>query len=221
MLMSAVAATISLGLANAAQADITYVDASSANTTVNGAAMVIEPAAGFNVGDGVGYLSDDLWSNRTGFGINGSMFQAHASLETVTDILNTTVSRLANGQYHVYAYMLSSGTSWDIQVDLNGGAAIDVNGGDAGTVLASTQTITAPFVEIGGIPMWAVDLGTFTGTSFTVNVDQGSGSDRTWYDGVGFSFEPVPTIPEPTSLYLVGMGIVGLVAVRRRRRQGV
>jgi hypothetical protein len=66
--------------------------------------------------------------------------------------------------------------------------------------------------------MYGVNLGQETvigGSAINFFIDQdgttSGGTDRTWYDGVGYE-----VVPEPSSMALLGLG--GLALILRRRR---
>ena len=170
---------------------VTYVDASPTNTTVNGATMVVQPAVGFNVGNGGARKYDNnLWDLRADFGSGNNMFAAYDnSKETVADVLATRVRDLPAGEYRVFAFAWDiPGAAWDLSASLNGGEFLDVANMESGTISASRLLFdVAPTrVTQGNRTLYAVDLGTFVGTSFTVNVREHSGGNRTWYDGVAY-----------------------------------
>lgn len=213
ILSAAILATAtSLIVGSTAQAAITYVDATASNSTVNGNPMVLEPAGGYNIE--VATSSVSFWRQRAF--ANGGTILAAPSSDTHTDVLNTSVTGLVAGTYRVYAYFwdqtVNAASEWDLAAQLNTGTTLDRYSGSATDVMiASSQTFTASVLtaEGGDRAMYAIDLGTFTGTGFTVNASQGTAGDalgggvtdfRSWYDGVGYEFVAVP---EPLILGLV------------------
>jgi len=233
--MVLIAAVICIGAVGSSHAAITYVDATAVNTTINSSTMVIQNqnASGSYVAYTHYNVSDDDftgggtdWQQRDPFGNGGNTFQGGAT----TDVLNTSVSGLTSGIYHVYAYFWDASTNanpsldasnWDMAAQLNGGGYINKAASSSGVITASTQTFTVnPLFVEGNRTLYAIDLGTFTGTSFTVDIKGGTdvtgGSFidfRTWYDGIGYVFV---AIPEPGIASLFGMA--GLLVLLRRRR---
>lgn len=213
----ALAGVVTIGVFTAAtQAAVSYVDADTANTTIDDAAIVL----GTNVAT-TRTTADDLWGyeTSTAFNTNGdSVFAAGGTENAGT--LKTTVSGLSSATYDVWAYFWSPG-NWDIEAKLGANPTVYGTGNGPPAFTASTQTFVGA-VETqgeGGLStsvLYGVYLGQTTGTSIEVLIDNPDGTlggtfDRTWYDGIGYEF----VIPEPASLALLGLG--GLMVLRRRR----
>jgi len=211
-------------LSCAVQAQITYVDAVANGNTIqaDGGAMVTN-------GDNNGI--DDIWRARA-FGNGATIFEANgatsgdANTEN-TPRLKTTISGLSLNTYNVFAYFWADGSSWRLGASLTdeaGELPVFVGGGvPAGTpmptVALAGDFAAAPLLSEGGRTLWQVSLGTASGTSIDVFIDNDVLADRsvgsswnyrTWYDGVGYS-----VVPEPTTVALVGLGALALLLRRK------
>lgn len=212
-------------LAHGVQAQITYVDAVENGNTIqaDGGAMVSN-------GDNNGI--DDIWRARA-FGNGATIFEANgatsgdANTEN-TPRLKTTISGLSLNTYNVFAYFWADGSAWRLGASLTdeaGELPVFVGGGvPAGTPMPTVALVgdfgNAPLVSEGGRTLWQVSLGTVTGTSIDVFIDNdvlvdrtaggSSWNYRTWYDGVGYS-----VVPEPSTVALVGLGTLAFLLRRR------
>ena len=85
-----------------------------------------------------------------------------------------------------------------------------------GTVVSSTQSSGSQnFTSSGGTPNEFIDLSDSRGfLSVTIQGNSGGGSFT--MDDISFSTSPVPSVPEPASLLLVGCGL-GFVTILRIR----
>ena len=193
-------------VAASANAAVTYVDTTTSNSTIGGAA----PVAGTNytVGRTGG---DDLWGQETAF-FTGGIFAAQNEIPAT---LTTTVT-VPSDTYTVYAFYVAqtaTPATWDVSANITGETPINVVGESAPSVLASTlDFVTDPIFteQNGGLSLYALELGTVTGTTISVDLNALDGNDRTWVDGIGYE-----AVPEPSSLALLALGGLGLL--RRRR----
>jgi hypothetical protein len=213
---------------------ITYVDATDGGNTFKA------PSAGGGLPFTVtpfgtqGPANDGLWDARA-FGNGATIFQ-NASAGAAQDInavrLATSVSGLSSGTYNVYVYFWSDNSpTWRIGASLldSAGQLSLAKPGDAGvnqfytgadatvlsTALASNPFTTGVMVAEGNRRLYQVSLGTVTGTGFTAFIEGDRSmtlqSERTWYDGVGYSI-----VPEPATGALLGLGALALIARRRK-----
>ncbi|MFK7769516.1 MAG: PEP-CTERM sorting domain-containing protein [Mariniblastus sp.] len=231
-------------MAMTAQADVTYVDATAANTT-------LADGSAFSFGNGTD--ADDLWNNR-GFGNDGGVITSNDNGNSEdAPRLRTTMSGLVAGQTHdVYAYFWGAGSNqnWRGRASLTDDAGalpgyntnhftassfspmtyVTSESNDGSINPGPLSTADANGVENGGYfsnsvlteeqdrRLYSVFLGSVAadGTGninvFIDDLENTSGANRTWYDGVGFE-----AVPEPGSgLVLL---ITGLAAISTRRRK--
>lgn len=224
-LMSAAVVT-SFATINQATADITYVDAVEGvggNTYATGGSLADTSWINPDTGSGG---DNDQWKKRA-FSNNGSVFQSRWTTDEMPE-LTTEISGLSDGVYDVWVFFWDATdggvpNQWTIAAGLTSGAltsySFDGPGDTASTVAASTLTFDVePLLTEGTLTMYGVNIGEATVTSSsTINVfiddltnAGGSGTFRTWYDGVGYEL-----VPEPTSFGLLAIG--GLLVTRRRR----
>jgi hypothetical protein len=224
------AALLASALPLAAQS--TYVDA------VEGGNTLVAPSAGGGASFTAGPLNtqgttvDGLWDLRA-FGNNATILQSGSTsaIDPTAIRLATSVSGLSPNTYEVYAYLWSdTSLNWRLGASLSdsAGQLTIYKPGDAGvtqfysgtdaTVLSSSLAVnpftTGVMVAEGNRRLYQVSLGQITGTDFSVYIEPDRNhtlqSERTWYDGIGYS-----VVPEPSSLALVGLGMAGMM-IRRR-----
>lgn len=210
-------------VASGLQAQIIYVDAVENGNTIqaDGGAMVTTT-------DGSGI--DGIWRARA-FGNDATIFEANGGFDADTEDtprLKTTISGLPLDTYNVFAYFWSDGSSWRLGASLTdeaGELPVFVGGGaPSGSPLPTAALAedfgTVPLLSEGNRTLWQVSLGTATGTSIDVFIDNDALVDRTtgnsfdyrtWYDGVGYS-----VVPEPTTAALFGLGASALLFFRRK-----
>jgi len=203
------AALVVLGLAYCcpvAKAAIlgTYVDASTSTNTA--------PLSAFA---GSQVHTDQKWWDRPlgGFNLNNNTV-IEATLSEDTPVITTTVTGLTSGEYAVYVlywtFLGSADKDQGIAAALGADPLVEywrTDGVSFSTGIKHPDTTTTE--------LYQVKIGTFTGTSFAVNVDHAGSSlsgvsdERTWYDGVAYV-----EIPEPA---MIGALAIFPVLVCRRR----
>lgn len=214
-------------------ASITYVDADFAsNTTLaDGTAMnlVADEAA---VSNGMGNPEDyyvtggtvntsgnapNNWGERTRSSVNGpSVLVGPQGAAGDAPELRTQLTGLADGTYNVYAYFMSN-TAWPLNAGLIQGSPTEfIGGGNAPLADASDFANTVDLQDSPGIDLYQASLGTAVVVGGVLDIyidDVATDTQRTWYEGVGYEFIP---IPEPTSLVLFTLAGFGCVLGRRR-----
>lgn len=188
-------------LASTASAQITYVDATTGNTTAFSAGSygTFAPLASQGLG------GDGLWDARA-FGNSATIYQNASSGNTDNaQRLQTSVTGLTLGDYHVYAYFWSDTSSWGMQASLTDpGAGVDMHGyqfnpttpgtaqyftnADAGTVLSSSLGVnpftTDVMISDGNRRFIQIDMGIATSvTGFNVFLDDHTLTENFAADG--------------------------------------
>lgn len=213
---------------------ITYVDASTGNTTLAaGGAFTptTTPAGGVN--------GDDNWSVRA-FGNGGGVFTSNDSGAGVNAEdapgLATTITGLSPGlKYNVFGYFWDGSGNWRLKASLTqappladdpavsfsaDGSASSTNASPA----AAADFAVSPLLSEGDRILQQAVLGVATADAngnILVYIDDladptVSSTQRTWYDGVGYSL-----VPEPSAALLAAGLAAGMSLLARRRKSGV
>jgi hypothetical protein len=198
-----------LTLATRLHADLTYVDATTSNTTLANGSAFNPPLNGTT-------LTDNNWEQRTVFGSGGNIFEAggEQAAENAPELKTTLTGLTPGASYTLHAYFwdpTSTGEDWNIRAGAtsNPGAntlysAADSTAelGSSTTVAASTQTFSsAPTILAeGGRALLAAPLGTFTADGsgqIAVFIDDRNAATsvnlRTWYDGLAYELAAGPS----------------------------
>jgi hypothetical protein len=213
-----------LVLANSAQAQLRYVDASiTAGSSNTGPSVAFKPGSN-------GQADDNLWSLRTGFSSSGTFFQSGDGNGEDSPEIFTTISGLTpNSFYAVYTHFWDGSgpdPDWNIRagfVSNPGGNKLFANPADAAdigatpAVLASSLSYTiAPTVTVeSDRTMYAGLVGTTKSNAtgqITVYIDDLPSTigvnQRTWYDGLSY---------QPTTLQTLSLRVntvTGAVSLR-------
>lgn len=191
LILASVSALVASGIQ--AHAAITYVDATTANTTVNG----VTPAAGVNhtVGPADG-LHDNLWHLRSGVGNSNSVWSAdelNGSSEDVPPLI-TTITFPEAGAYRLYVYIWNSeeaGADWDVRWRLGSSGVYSKIQSSEAEPASATQFSGSIITEESGRRLIQIPAGVVivpSGGNAQVYIDDDATIDtrRTWYDGVGY-----------------------------------
>jgi len=238
-LTAAVMVIVALASSAPAGAAITYVDANpnaGGNTTLTNGAL---PTLGGNSG------TDNNWQLRTDHHLLSTVLEAgtgtanNANAEDAP-VLRTAITGLTSGAtYDIYGYWGKSDTAnWDIRFGLSEGTLTPYGGttGDNGAAIANPQAHFANGVSLGLTDSSTFLRETSLGTAIAdgsgviyvfaddnpngetgAGANGGSGTGRSWYDGVGYELASGPVVPAPAALP-AGLVMLAAVAGGHRRR---
>ena len=219
-----------------AQAAYTYVDATTSNTTLDGAALVDGSNFTDESGTGTGSTGDGLWTLRNGASFStfegGDAFESDGGSTTTgpgdkeaTGNLITTITLATAGTYDIVAIFTRSNNR-DIAAKI-GAAPTASDIFTTANAFDANQSVDPLAIEFDG--SYGNTRGTNSGAAYLMQVittsdnetvqiyinglESTSGStvdERTQYDGVGYQL-----VPEPGSALL---GLLGAGLLLRRRR---
>jgi hypothetical protein len=189
-----------------------YVDATASNT-------VRSTNAALGASTGATETVDQNWQFRTGGNFNGgSVLASGGAGAENSPAIKTTLTGMADGSYNIYAYFwANSAQDWRVQVglDANNMMLVRDNGAQAAEAAEfdSTVQLTDSTDSAQLYRYFVGEVTVLNGSSVTVFIDDFSAAatTRTWYDGLGYSLAPEPTV---ASLLLV----LGALSTRRRAR---
>lgn len=211
-----------------ASAAITYVDATTLNTSGQ---------ASFPTGGNI--YNDNLWSVRTVGSANSdvvgnTVFEAgpEGGAENVPTLTTLITGLTPGATYDLYVYFVTFPTTdanqlWRLRAGLDPGALTAYDRDSLSSVVltdGSTTTLADPAGNPVTVPAARdyrqASLGTAiadgSGT-ISVYVDSGLGTNdanhRSWFDGVGYQ-----AVPEPSAALLGALGASALLRRRRCRR---
>ncbi len=176
-----------------ATAAITYVDATTSNTTLSGTAL--NAGVNYTTGAGQGAM-DNLWHLRTGVGNGNGVWTAGEltnGTENVTPLV-TTISFPSAGGYSVFAYIWDStdpGEDWDARVRPGSASIyhkIQASEAEAANPVRFTNAVVTSESprQLIQIPLGVVVVTNGGTVQVYVDDDTTTGSRATWYDGVGY-----------------------------------
>ena len=205
-----------------------YIDASTSNTTLDGAPLVATGGGANFVNDGTGGAStDNLWTRRTGGSFvsfeEGDVFESDAGSTTgdreATGNLVTSITLPVAGTYEIVA-VFAKNSNRDIAARI-GAAPTESDIFTASNSLNADQSAASPEIEFDssytngrGANAGAAYLGkvTTTGPSQTLQIFvngydslAGTQDERTQYDGIGYRFfeEPPPPTPKHRDVFIL------------------
>jgi hypothetical protein len=222
-------------------------EAMPGNTTINGAFVDTTATGNATASTGGGSVTDNKWHLRTlaefngGSGISTETWSSdnNAAQDEVTDPLITTFTLPAAGTYNLYglfwnnwgvAQTVNTG-NWDADFrvgavgafthfDKSNAQLLPVTSGllntadfDVDLKVRNTNSVTALLMaDLGQITVagpTAIDIYIQGSNPNTALADQ-----RVQYEGIGYQL-----VPEPSAIVVLGTGIFGWVAARRRVRK--
>jgi hypothetical protein len=189
----AVVLSVFVGWSANIRSAITYVDATSLNTTLDGAALIAE--TNYTTGTAEGAM-DNLWHLRTSVGNGNGVWTADELATSAEDVapLVTTISFPETGGYQLFAYVWDSdesGEDWDaeIRVGSSGGfSRIQASEVEPAEPTRFTNAVVTREASrrLMQIPLGVVAVSSNGSTQIFIDDDATTGSRRTWFDGVGY-----------------------------------
>lgn len=172
---------------------ITYVDATSSNTTLNGAALIA--GTNYTTGTAEGAM-DNLWHLRSGVGNGSGVWTADELAEGTEDVtpLVTTISFPKAGGYRLFAYIWDSegtGEDWDVAIRAgSSGHFSEIRASEiepANPARFTDAVVTRESSRrLMQIPLGVVTVDSGGTAQIRIDDDTTTGAQRTWFDGVGY-----------------------------------
>jgi hypothetical protein len=199
-----------------AKGNIIYVDATHGAAGNTSATDGSPTASWLNAVSNTGTALANQWMLRTPVGTNGTVYQAFHSGSQVTE-LTTAVTGLLDGVYDVWVFFWDGDTTnqWTISAGLTSGSlttySFDGPGNTTLPVAASTLNFSSapPMFTEAVRTLYGVKIGQSNISGgvplrvFVNNLVGGSGPNRTFYDGVGFT--RVSALPLNSGPLLLGI----------------
>ena len=186
-----------------------------ASTTVGSAQEALTGTSG-TLQSGIAYtVSNDVGTLDSTLGSGDYLFSETATITlNFSSAVDLSIEELQFGSGPISTFGGSSGLSGVFTADAGAWTATSNNSSELTFTGIGTTTLTGtvPTGAVGGVPLANADWGgaSISGvTSVTYKSVRDFGTD-------GFNFSAVAAVPEPSSMVLLGAGVVGLLLRRKR-----
>jgi hypothetical protein len=234
--LAALAAVAVLGLSSAAQAN--PVQFAGYTQTTSTSPVTFNNTTGDITAGPAGSQVSFTFTNVVGGGaLDPVLYSGAAATLHITVTGAGNVLDLGPAYYETYSSATITLTSNNaIGSHAAGSNLLTVQIGNVGSILALKNTLTpnysgssdtgetdikytSDFVNFATTYKASFNIGFILQQALGIGPNNNHFSNNTASSGGQFSAEPPPSVPEPTSIALVGLGLIGIPVVLRRRRQ--